>query len=301
MEGKKRVIALGFFDGIHIGHAALMRKVSDIAKETGLMPAVITFDTHPLNMISGKSIPIINSADDRAGLISRMFNIEDVIFLHFDANTMKMRWDEFIKRLVSDFNAAHLVAGHDYRFGYKGEGDTEKLKKLCAELGLGCDIIPAVVRDGITISSTHIRELIASGEIEKANEFLGHPHVLTDTVRRGYQFGRTLGAPTVNMRFDEGVLVPLHGVYAAKVYLDDGCKFTAVTNIGTRPTVGNSNVATVESYILGFDGNLYGRQIRVEFFSLLRPEKRFSSIEKLKEQILIDAVAAKEYFDNYKP
>lgn len=298
MSESKRVMALGFFDGVHIGHSALLERVLRISKAKDLTPAVITFDTHPENMIAGKAVPLINSPDDRAGLIHRIFGIKDVIFLHFDEDMMHMPWTEFIEQLAADFNAVHLVAGHDFRFGYKGEGNAEKLLRKCSELNIGCDIIPAVTYKGIIISSTYIRGLIAAGDIELANEFLGHPHTLTDTVRYGYRFGRTLGTPTINMRFAEGVLVPARGVYATKVYLDDGREFNSVTNIGIRPSVSNTGGLTVESYILGFEGNLYGKQVRVEFYKLLRPEMHFSNVDELKAQIHRDARSAQEYFDN---
>jgi riboflavin kinase/FMN adenylyltransferase len=247
-------------------------------------------------MIVGHNVPLINSPDDRAGLIRRIFGINDIIFLHFDEEMMHMSWTDFIERLAVDFNAVHLIAGHDFRFGYKGEGDSRKLLKKCAELSIGCDIIPAVTYKGIKISSTYIRELIANGDIELAHEFLGHPHTLTETVRYGSRYGRTLGAPTINMRFADGVLVPPFGVYAAKVYLDDGTIYTAVTNIGVRPTIDSSNCVTVESYILGFDGNLYGKQVRVEFYKLLREEMRFASIDELKARIQEDVKLAQAYF-----
>jgi riboflavin kinase/FMN adenylyltransferase len=299
---KRRVIALGFFDGIHIGHAALMRRVTEIGKDTALTPSVITFDTHPLNLVCSEIIPLINSTEDRAGLIRRIFGIDDIIFLHFDKSTALMQWDEFVDHLVKDFGAYHLVAGNDFRFGSGGGGNCSLLKQKCLELGIDCDIIPDVQYDGIVSSSTHIRKLLTGGDMELANVFLGHPHVLTDVVRYGYKLGRTLGTPTINMCFPDGVLVPAFGVYATKLYLKDdkgignSDGYVGVSNIGIRPTVDDLGSVTAETHILDFRRNLYGHKVRLEFHKRLRPEIKFDDISELKAQIQKDCEAALEYF-----
>ncbi len=147
-------------------------------------------------------------------------------------------------------------------------------------------------------SSTHIRKLIAEGDIQQANEFLGHPHVLTDIVHYGYRLGRTLGTPTINMCFSEGVLIPAYGVYATRVFLDNGSEYAGVTNIGVRPTVNHTDTVTAETFILDFSGNLYGKMVRLEFYKRLRPEICFGGVEELKAQILKDADDARGYFDS---
>ncbi|MCL2046364.1 MAG: bifunctional riboflavin kinase/FAD synthetase [Oscillospiraceae bacterium] len=297
MNENKRAIALGFFDGIHIGHSALISKVLNIAIDTGLTPSVVTFDTHPQTLVRGETTPLITSLEDRVGLINRLFHIDDIIFLHFDSNTANMPWYEFIDHLSSEFSAGHLVAGHDFKFGRGGAGNSSLLMEKCREMGIGCDIIPEVKLDGITCSSTFIRELIASGDIERANEFLGHPHVLTNVVRYGYRLGRTLGSPTINMLFEDDVLVPAFGVYATKVYLEDGSNHLGVSNIGVRPTVDNSTQqVTAETHILDFDGNLYGRKVRIEFHKYIRKEIKFSHTDELRAQIQKDCISAKSYF-----
>ena len=298
MIQKKRVIALGYFDGIHLGHAALMKRVLQTGETTGLIPSVITFDAHPRMMVDGRTVPLINSPEDRAGILRRVFNIEDIIFLHFDKATVSMSWSKFIDHLYNEFGARYLVAGNDFKFGFGAEGNSKLLIEKCAELGIGCDIVPDVKYDGVTVSSTYIRELLISGDMERANAFLGHPHVLTDVVRYGYKLGRTLNAPTINMRFAPGVLTPAFGVYATRVYLDDGVVKTGVTNIGVRPTVDDSENITAETHILDFQRNLYGHQVRIEFYNRLRPEIKFKSINELQEQIKKDCIAAKEYFND---
>ena len=163
------------------------------------------------------------------------------------------------RSLAKELGATHLVVGHDYHFGYKGEGNPEKLKALCAEIGLGLDVIEKVEQEGITISSTYIRTLVAQGEIETANDFLGHPYTLSDTVSHGKKLGSTLGFPTVNLKLMDNVLPPALGVYATRVYLENGESHIAVTNVGKRPTVDDGEKLTVEGFILDFSGDLYGR------------------------------------------
>lgn len=296
MTDKKKVMALGFFDGIHVGHAALLNKTKERAAEIGAVPSVLTFDIHPDTLVFKKNVPLINSAYDRENIIKRCFNIEDVIFIHFSQKVMHMDWQEFIDELIDEMELAWIVVGHDFCFGYKGLGTADKLKAHCEERGIGCDIIPAVCRDGAVVSSTAIRELITSGSIEKANEYLGRPHTLTDTVRSGYHLGTKIGSPTINMRIPEGVVIPKHGVYAAKAYLPDGTERMSVTNIGVRPTVSDENHVSVESYLLDFSGNLYGSTVRIEFYKFLRSEHKFENAEELSLQIKRDAENTRIYF-----
>ena len=294
----RRVIALGFFDGVHLGHGALLRRVGAVARERGAIPAAVTFDTHPEKLILRTPVPLISSPEDRAELMRRCYGIRDVIVARFDVRMMRMSWQDFITEyLVEGLGAVHLVAGHDFHFGYKGEGNPERLREKCAALGLGCDIIPAVVQDHITISSTYIRNLIAQGEMERANRFLGHPHTLTDRVAHGKRLGATLGFPTVNLRFAPDVLVPAYGVYATKVYFENGESRPAVTNIGVRPTVDDGDKVTVEGFILDFDGDLYGQRIRMEFYRHLRGEKRFSTLEELRAEVMRNAQQTRDYFE----
>lgn len=296
MEERERVIALGFFDGVHIGHGALLRRTRERAEELGAMPSVLSFDIHPDTLVFGKEVPLINSALGREELIRRCYGIDNVVFIHFNRRVMQMDWRAFLEDLVRDLNICHIVVGHDFCFGYQGRGTAARLRDYCAEHGLGCDVIPPVMLDGQIVSSTHIRELIAQGRMEEAGHWLGHPHTLADTVHSGYHLGRRMGTPTINMYFPEGVIVPRHGVYASKVYLEGGASYIAVTNVGVRPTVSDEDRVSVESHLLDYSGNLYGRQARVEFFSFLRDEIKFESFEALSEQIHRDAEAARAYF-----
>ena len=296
MEETKRVIALGFFDGVHIGHGELLKRTKQRAAELHAMPSVLSFDVHPDTLVFGKEVPLINSAIGREEIIRRCYGIDNVVFIHFNRRVMQMDWRDFLEDLIRDLQICHIVVGHDFCFGYKGQGTAARLREYCAEHGLGCDVIPPETLDGQIVSSTHIRELIAAGEIEEANRWLGHPHTLADTVHSGYHLGRRLGTPTINMFFPHGVIVPRHGVYASKVYLENGESYIAVTNVGVRPTVSQDDRVSVESHLLDYSGNLYGRQARVEFYAFLREEIKFSDYAALSEQIHKDAETARGYF-----
>lgn len=299
MINKKKAMALGFFDGIHIGHAALMNMIKLRAEQTGAEPAVLTFDVHPDNLVFKKNVPLINSAEDREHILKRCFGIDDVVVLHFNQQVMHMDWKAFADELIDEMNLCWIVVGHDFCFGYKGKGTADKLKKHCEERGVGCDIVAPVCLDGVVVSSTLIRRLIEEGDIEKANEYLGRPHTLTDTVRSGYHLGTQMGTPTINMSFPHGVIVPKHGVYAAKAYID-GNEYMSVTNVGVRPTVSESGGVNVESYLLDFQGNLYGHTVRLDFYKFLRPERKFDDIDMLAAQIKHDAQSTRDYFESLK-
>ena len=296
MAQLKRAIALGFFDGVHIGHGALLNKTKQRAKELGAVPSVLSFDVHPDTLVFGKEVPLINSALGREEIIRRCYGISDVVFIHFSRQTMQMPWQEFADNIIRQLGLLWIVVGHDFCFGYRGEGTAEKLRDYCAERKIGCDIIKPVCLDGRIVSSTYIRTLIADGDMEQAARYLGHPHTLQDTVHSGYHLGTKLGAPTINMSFPEGVIVPRHGVYAAKVYLEDGSEHIAVANVGVRPTVSDERSVNVETHLIEFTGNLYGRQARVDFYRFLRPERKFPDYEALSRQIRQDAGQAAEYF-----
>ena len=294
---RERVIALGFFDGVHLGHGALLRRAAEEAKKRGCESAVFTFDRPPKEVITGVPCPLINSPEDRAELVKRLYGIDEMLMVPFDDEMRTTPWDRFVTDiLVGRYGAVHLVAGHDHHFGHKNQGSPELLREKCAELGLGCDIIPAVTIGGITVSSTHIRKLLEEGDVETARAFLGHPHVLTQTVGHGRQLGRTIGIPTANLVAPPHVLLPRHGVYAAKITLPDGRAFGGVTNVGVRPTVNNGQDVTVEPWILDFDGDLYGQAIRVEFYRRLRDERKFDSLAALRSQIETDAVKTREAY-----
>lgn len=293
MEGNKRVIALGFFDGVHLGHGALLSCVARRAGEYGAVPAAVTFDAHPKSIILGQGTPLLTTPSDRADLMRRLYGIQEIIVARFDSGLMHMDWREFVTDfLIGHNNAVHLVAGHDFHFGYMGQGNPQRLQEICAQLGVGCDIIPPVALDGITVSSSYIRTLVAQGEMERAAQFLGHPFCLTDQVRHGKRLGSRLGFPTVNLHIPEGCVVPAFGVYAARLWVD-GEVFPAATNVGVRPTVDDDGAVTVEGTLLDFSGSLYGKNVRMEFHRYLRPEQKFESLSLLRSQVMRDIEAVR--------
>jgi len=295
-EANKTVIALGFFDGVHRGHAELIKMAKLRAKELGAVPAVLSFDVSPESVIRGHAVPLIGSTETRKYLIRSCFGIEKIIICHFNRQTMEMPWHTFIDTLIGTYSAVSLVIGHDFSCGYRGEGRPERISDYCRERGVGCDVIPKFTLDGITVSSTYIRELITNGEIERADYFLGHPYIFAGRVNDGRKVGRRLGTPTINLEGDDPCLViPANGVYATKVIIGDTAR-PAVTNIGFRPTFGKSDNLTVESFILDYNGDLYGDYLRLEFYKYLRKEKKFSGPDELRSQIASDIEAARLLF-----
>ena len=290
------VLALGFFDGVHRGHAALLRQAALVSEREGIPSAVMTFDTHPDTLVRGEPVELINSAPDRAWLIRHYFHIDRVEFFRFTEDTMRTPWRTFLDTIRSELGAVHFVVGYDFRFGWRGEGTAALLRDYCRENALGCDIIDPVVIDGITVSSTYIRGLLKAGNMREAERFMGHPHILSDMVRHGRALGRKLGAPTVNMRFAPGVLIPRYGVYAARAHLREGV-FSAVTNIGVRPTVSSDHTVSVESHLLDYSGNLYGRPVLLEFVEHIRDEIAFSSVDELSAQISADTERARSILE----
>ena len=302
MNNTKRVIALGFFDGVHHGHGQLMKAVTAAANRTGAVASAFTFDRSPTAVITGQPVPLISSVEDRIWLMRHYYGIQEVVVASFDA-MQRMDWEDFITQyLIRDLGVVHVVAGHDFHFGYMGKGNPQRLKEKCAQLGIGCDIIGTVTQDGITISSTYIRTLIAQGEMERANQFLGHPHTLTNRVSHGKHIGSSaLGFPTVNLSIPDQVIVPAFGVYATKVHFN-GRSFMAVTNVGVRPTIqDNDGRVTVEGFILDFSGDLYGQEVRMEFYKRLRGEQKFPSLQALAQEIGRNAQQTQEYFTTSTP
>lgn len=287
-----RVIALGFFDGVHLGHGALLSRTAQLARASGCSAAALTFDRSP-----GKDGRLLTSVDDRIRLIRGLYGVDEVFVLPFTDELRHERWTDFAEALVRDYGAAHLVCGWDYRFGFRGEGDAEKLSAWCAECGLGCDVIEKLTMDGITVSSTFLKTLVEAGDTEAAIRFFGHPHTLSGVVQPGRHLGHTLGFPTANLLPEPEILLPARGVYAVRGTVD-GQSRIGVCNIGTCPTVGGHR-QTVETWLSDFDGDLYGKELTVEFYRYLRPERKFPDLEALKEEIFRNQREATAYFERY--
>ncbi len=286
----KFIYALGFFDGVHLGHRALLENACALAQQLGCIPGAVTFDPHPATLL-GATPALINTLSDRLFLLKR-FGMEQVLTFPFDAQMKNLPWQDFLAGIPS---AAGFVCGSDFRFGARGAGNAQSLSRWCRERGLPCAIVPQQEMDGRRISSSHIRTLLQAGDMEKANAFLGHPHVLTGKVVSGRKLGRTLGIPTANLALPPELAVPRLGVYASLARFD-GKAHPAVTNIGCRPTVGGHHI-TVESWLLDFDGDLYEKTVTVEFHRFLRPEQKFPSLEALQAEIRKNGEESRNFFE----
>jgi len=281
---KKTIYALGFFDGVHLGHQALLRACRELAAENGCNAGVVTFTSHPDALVSGAAPLLINTAADRKRLLHR-FEIDPVIELPFDDALKKTNWDSFLEQLTAG-GAAGFVCGSDFRFGAKGSGTAEKLASFCESRNMAYSVVPQQLLDGIRVSSTHIRGLLENGDLAEANRFLGHAHTLSGTVTAGRGLGHTIGIPTANMLLPPELIRPKLGVYACQAWVDDKV-YPAVTNIGSRPTVGGHQVRA-ESWLLDFAGDLYGKTLTLSFCDYLRPEQKFQTLEDLVDQIRKD-------------
>ncbi len=293
----KRAIALGFFDGVHCGHRALMDMAVRRAKENGAISSVFTFDIHPDTVITGNPVPLITSNADRGAEIKHFGGVDEVIFAKFDDKLRNMDWRDFIHELlVKQFHACWIITGENNSFGYRGLGKPAGLKEECAKIGIGCDIIPSVKLDNIVVSSTYIRQQIAAGNLERAHQFLGHPYTIAGAVMHGKRVGRTIGIPTVNLALPSEMQAPPFGVYASKVVVD-GKSYLAATNIGKRPTFMDGDIPTVEPHLLDFEGDLYGKFVRVELYRFMRPEMQFADAEQLRQAIQADIAGIRAYFE----
>lgn len=289
----KTIYALGFFDGVHIGHAALLSECRALAQAQGAAAGVVTFGSHPDTLVAGNTPRLINSPHDRERLLRDYFHMETVVTLPFDEQMRTMQWQPFLAMLRETYGAAGFVCGEDFRFGHRGMGNAQQLEAYCAGAGLPCIVVPEQTIDGIRVSSTYIREQLETGDMATAVKFLGHPHILSGTVVHGQALGRKLGVPTANLRLPEGLAVPKFGVYACSCVID-GKVYPAVTNLGTRPTVQGHSI-TVEPWILDYTGDLYDRELILQFHYFIRPEMKFPSLEELKAEIHRNAQETREY------
>ena len=287
------VFALGFFDGVHRGHQALLAECVRMAKAMDVETAAITFEAHPQSLFRFDVPPLLTTLQDRFRLLLR-YGIEHVYHFPVNQKVMSTPWEDFLEELMGS-GAVGFVCGDDFRFGSRGEGSAEKLRQFCRERKLPCVIVPEQNLDGVRISSSYIRKQIGEGDMATAVRFLGHGHMLTGTVVTGRRLGRSLGFPTANIELPQGVIVPRHGVYACRAYVGEK-SYLAVCNVGNRPTVQGHQVRT-ETWLLDFDGDLYGQSVTQEFMYFLRPEQRFESLDALKKAVLCDAENTRKFFE----
>ena len=287
------VFALGFFDGVHRGHQALLAECVRMAKAMDVETAAITFEAHPQSLFRSDVPPLLTTLQDRFRLLLR-YGIEHVYPFPVNQKVMSTPWEDFLEELLGS-GAVGFVCGDDFRFGSRGEGNAEKLRQFCRDRKLPCVIVPEQNLDGVRISSSYIRKQIGEGDMATAVRFLGHGHMLTGTVVTGRRLGHKLGFPTANIELPQGVIVPRHGVYACRAYVGEK-SYLAVCNVGNRPTVQGHQVRT-ETWLLDFDGDLYGQSVTLEFMYFLRPEQRFESLDALKKAVLCDAENTRKFFE----
>ena len=285
------LLTIGFFDGVHRGHAALLAYAEKKAREKGLSPAVLTFD----GLFALKKAAELNLPGDRELLIRRVSPSAEVFTLTLDPALRALTAERFFREyLLLKYGARHFVIGENFTFG-ADRRDAAFLAALAANEGLSADVLPLSGDKEGAISSSRIRSLLTGGRIPEANALLGHPQFFRGEVVNGRHVGRTLGFPTVNLPYpDRLVALPL-GVYAARVRLSGGECFHAVLNLGRHPTFGESDGVILEAHLLGFEGDLYGRTVEIGFEKLLRRERRFSSPEELREAVEHDKATAEIY------
>jgi riboflavin kinase/FMN adenylyltransferase len=287
---KKTIYALGFFDGVHLGHQALLKQCRELADQNGCQAGVVTFTSHPDSLVLGEPPALLNTSDDRARLLYA-FGMDIVKEIPFDRELMTTHWSTFLDRLLA-VGAAGFVCGDDFRFGSGGLGTAKKLAAYCKKKELPYAIVPEQIMGGERISSTRIRSLLEQGDLENVSRLLGHPHVLTGMVTPGKQLGRTLGFPTANLPFPAELATPKLGVYVCVALVDDQT-YVSLCNIGIRPTVAGESI-NAEIHLLDFDSDLYGKEITIAFHTFLRPEKKFESLEELKAQIAEDIAQVRQ-------
>lgn len=286
------VITIGNFDGVHIGHRALMAATAEKAREMGLPSLVWTFKKHPRSVFD-PSFKYVISDEDKINELSATGI--DYYYAEDFERVKDLSPEEFVDEvLIGRFKAAHLICGYDFSFGKGGVGTPELLRKLLGEAGVGVTVMPAVLHNGEEVSSTRLRALIAEGNVERAADFLGRLYSFKLPVTEGLRIGRFLGSPTINQPLPSDKALPSFGVYA--VFCDvKGTVYGGVANIGVRPTVtGGKASPTCETHIFGFNGTLYGEKVRVYLYKKLRAELKFGNLTALSAQIAKDSFNAKK-------
>lgn len=288
------VVALGNFDGVHLGHQALIKEARRIGEEKGLKVAVFTFSNHPKNLTNReKPVKNIVYQDEKAQLMENL-KVDYLFNIEFTEEVMRTEPIAFIKNfLIDKFNMKHAVCGFNYRFGFKGLGSAHLLQDVGHELEFETTCLEPVIVDGDVVSSTLIRGLIKAGEMEDVKKFLGRNYDIEGEVVVGNRLGRTIGFPTSNITIDENMVTPPNGVYITYC-IYNGVKYPSVTNVGVKPTIGQYK-KNVETHIFNFNKELYGKTIRVEFIKMTREEAKFASVEELSNQIASDCNQAKKY------
>ena len=294
---KDSAVALGVFDAMHLGHQEIIKYTVKYAKEHNLNSVVYMFRNLPKGVLTGKDIKNVNLFKKRLKLIQQL-GVDTVVAERFNTEYMKIGYKEFIDNiLIEKLDAKFVCAGFNYHFGYKGEGNTENLTQICGEHGIVVHIAECKSLDK-PVSSTLIRKLIADGEMEEAAKYLGRYFSVTRRVEKGDRLGHQLGFPTANINLPDFHVVPKFGVYISRARVGDKW-YPSITNVGGKPTVSEKEPC-IETHLLNFSGDLYGKEIEIEFHKYLRGISRFESVDALKARLEKDKKLAADYFKNKK-
>ncbi len=289
-------LSIGNFDGVHAGHRRIFRRVVELARERGWKPSALTFQPHPTKVVAPERAPrLLTTPDERCRLMADE-GIEQVLILPFGWDIARLEPEEFVQNiLVAKLGVRAVLVGSNFRFGHRHAGDTRRLAELGAACGILTEVIPAIQVRGCQISSSEIRRLVTAGNVTRAGRMLGRPYSLEGDIVPGLRIGSTQTVPTLNLKTDAEVVMPA-GVYITRARdVDDGRTWPAVTNVGSRPTFGGTEIS-VETHLLAtLDGNA-PRRIRVDFLRRVREERKFPSAESLKAQIARDVDRARRYF-----
>ncbi|MCB0515294.1 MAG: bifunctional riboflavin kinase/FAD synthetase [Chitinophagales bacterium] len=291
------IITMGTFDGVHKGHQQILEELNTLKKQLQGESIVLSFYPHPRKLIQGASVPLLNTLSEKIALLAQA-EVDYLVLIPFNRHFADMSPENYVADfLVANFHPQCIVIGYDHRFGKNREGDIHLLKKLAPQYHFQVKEISAQTVAEISVSSTKIRRALLAGQIEKANDLLGYNYALTGTVVAGEQLGRTLGFPTANLDWEESEkLLPANGIYIAQADVMEKT-YAALVNVGVRPTVSDSGQRSVEVYLLDFDGDLYGKQLRVHFLQRIRDEVKFDTIVDMQKQMLHDKEKAYAYFN----
>lgn len=292
----KTVITIGNFDGVHLGHQNLIKEVFRLKKDkyNDAKSVVLSFSPHPKSYFSNEVFKLIFSELERVKIFEKL-EVDILIEYPFDEQTKSMRAMDFINEILIDkLNCQALVVGVDYGFGKNKEGDALFLKEVLSKKGIEVIIVDVYKYKDEKLGSSRIKKILQKGDIEEVNELLNKPYFILGEVVKGKQLGRQIGFPTMNIYPTNNKLIPPNGVYISKVYIDEKC-YNSVTNVGINPTVSGSELV-VESHILDFNQDIYGKIVTVEFYKKIRAEKKFNSIDELKVQIDNDVKKAEVFF-----
>ena len=289
-------MSIGNFDGIHVGHRAMLTRLAQSAKSRGLVSCVLTFEPHPREFFAPLSAPArLSNLREKLEAFASL-GVERTHICRFNRNFSSMTAQEFIEHVVcGGLNTKWLLVGEDFRFGSKRAGDLALLQKAGQKLDFEVTVMPSIMLKGQRISSTMVRDALAEGDLERASELLGKPYSMSGRVVHGDKTGRRIGFPTANIKIKHA-RPPLGGIFAVEVSGISECPLKGVASLGVRPTIRDNGAPVLEVHVFDFNREIYGQHVRVEFVHKLREEEKYPDLKTLTQQISLDVEKAKEYF-----